>query len=57
MSSEKNSVTEKETLTQVVETSPKPLKLTESIVLSLKLLMGGAVFMMLLWLLDTHVTT
>lgn len=56
MPSEKRSRIEKEKLVQDGEATPKPPTLKQNIVLSLKLLIGGAALLLLLWYLDSYVS-
>lgn len=56
MPSEKSSRIEKEKLVQDGEATPKPPTLKQNIVLSLKLLIGGAALLLLLWYLDSYVS-
>jgi hypothetical protein len=55
MAFDKNSRIEEETL-QDREATPKTPTLKENIVLSVKLLIGGAALILLVWYLDSHLS-
>jgi len=56
MPSENSSRIEKKKLVQDREAALKPPSLKQNVVLSLKLLIGGAALILLLWYLDSYVS-